>query len=166
MSGFVRNLLTLLAALLARGSFDARACLACHFIVTPLDCGTRVLKSDKFLQLAEAAQLDFLVRTRLIGALLRGGVAFVNVAQLVRFIKPVGMFTPVRVETAIVFADEKCAYFSHTLFVRGHRHGEVLVRMKFKKGAITVPPRALIGDHPAARPPHILAWDHALDAMP
>ncbi len=166
MSGLVRNLLTLLAAVLARNRFDTLARLACHFIVTPFDCGTRVLKSDKFLQLAESAQLDFLVRTRLIGRLLRGGVAFVNVAQLVRFIRPVRMFTRVRVETSIVFADEKCAYFSHTLFVRGQRHGEVLVRMKFKMGAITVPPRALIGDHPAARPPHILAWDRALDAMP
>ncbi|HEX9172109.1 MAG TPA: hypothetical protein VF861_05555, partial [Telluria sp.] len=114
---------------------------------------------------AEAAQVDFLVRTRLFHTLLRDGVQFVNASQLVKFSRPVGMFQLVRMETAIVFADSKCTYFSHELFIGDHKHGEVLVKMKFKKGAITVRPGELIDHAFAAKPPSIDAWDLALAAM-
>ena len=118
MSGLVRNLFTLILALFARGRFDAQSRVSCHFLVTPLDCGTRVLKSDKYLQLAEAAQLDFLIKTKLIGKLMRNGTQFVNASQLVKFMRPVKIFSRVRIETGIIYADEKCAYFSHSLFCK------------------------------------------------
>ncbi len=136
-----------------------------HFLITPLDCGIRTLKSDKYLQLAEAAQIDYLVRTGLFQRLLRDGVRFVNASQLVKFSRPVGMFQRVRMETAIVFADDKCVYFSHVLSWGAHRHGEVLVKMKFKKGALTVRPSDLIDHAFTAKPASIDSWDLALAAM-
>lgn len=165
MSGLLRNLLTLVLAGFRPGGADPWSRRVCHFHISPLDCGTRVLKSDKYLQLAEAAQLDFLVGANLFGKLLRDGIGFVNASQLVRFARPIGMFSRVRVETAIVFADDKCAYFSHTLYVADQAHGEVLVKMKFKRGPVTVQPRQLLGDSSLPKPPQLQAWDRALEAM-
>ncbi|NPC54440.1 thioesterase family protein [Caenimonas soli] len=164
MSGIIRNLLTLIQALFAAKA-DPHSRVTSHFRVTPMDCGTRVLKSDKYFQLAEAAQLDFLLKTRLFGKLLRGGVHFVNASQLVKFARPIGVFQRVRVETAIIYADDKCAYFSHAMFVGSRQHGEVLVKMKFKKGPVTCPPREFIDTHFATKPPYVQTWDEALEAM-
>jgi len=166
VSGFFRNLLTFIGALLARGAFDARSRVSCHFRITPFDCGTSVLKSDKYLQLAESAQLDFLVKTQLFGKLLRSNIHFVNAAQLVKFMRPISMFRRVRVESSIVYADEKSAYFVHAFFVQDQQHGEVLVKMKFKKGSATVSPKDIAADLPSMKPPKLQAWDQALQAMP
>ena len=165
MSGLLRNLLTLVLAWLRPGQADPWARRVCHFHISPLDCGTRVLKSDKYLQLAEAAQLDFLVGANLFGKLLRERIGFVNASQLVKFARPIGMFSRVRVETAIIFADDKCAYFSHALFVADQPCGEVLVKMKFKRGPVTVRPRDLLGDSVRLKPVQLQAWDSTLSAM-
>jgi len=166
VSGFIRNLLTLIWALFARGPFDACSRVSCHFLITPFDCGISILKSDKYLQLAEAAQLDFLIKTKLIAKLLRHGIHFVNASQLVKFVRPVKLFGRVRIETSIIYADEKCMYFSHSLFVQDRQHGEILVKMKFKKGVVTVSPAKIAGKLPSLKPEHLRAWDETLDAMP
>ena len=165
MSGLLRNLLTLLQALLSREVVSAHSKVITRFWVTPLDCGISTLKSDKYLQFAEAAQVDYLVKTRLVRTLLRDGLRFVNASQLVKFSRPVRTFRRVRVETVIVFADNKCVYFSHELFSGDQKHGEVLVKMKFKKGAMTIPPGELIDHAFTAKPPCIHTWDLALEAM-
>lgn len=165
MSGLFRNLLTLLLALFSRARPGFDVPVVAHFRAMPWDCGTRVLKSDKYLQFAEAAQLDYLVKTKLLGTLVRGGLGFVNASQLVKFSRPIAMFKRVRVETEVIFADDKCAYFSHALFLGDQRHGEVLVKMKFKKGSVTVRPRQIIDRAFATKPPHLDAWDRALEAM-
>lgn len=165
MSEIIRNLLTLFQAFFSSARCDAQSCVNSHFWITPLDTGIRVLKSDKYLQLAEAAQLDFLVKTELIAKLLKSGYQFVNASQLVKFMKPISLFQRVRVKTEIVYADEKWVYFSHLLFVADKAHGEVLVKMKFKNGPITVCPRHIIWGWSANKPPHLQAWDSALDGM-
>lgn len=165
MSGIVRNLLTLFRAFWTRGRVDPWAPVRCHFWITPFDCGTSVLKSDKYLQLAESAQLDFLVKTGLLGNLLRGRCSFVNASQLVKFLKPVGMLKRVCMETSIIYADDKCTYFSHSLLVKGKRHGEVLVKVKFKKGGLTVRPAEIFGECRLQKPCHIEAWDQTLGQM-
>lgn len=165
MSGLIRNLLTLVQAFLTRRSANFQSRVITHFWVTPWDAGTSVLKSDKYLQFAEAAQLDYLVKTGLLRALLRGGLRFVNASQLVKFTRPIGMFRRVRMETEILFADDKCAYFSHALFLGEDKHGEVLVKMKFKKGSMTVRPRELIDHCFTTEPLQIDTWDRALESM-
>jgi acyl-CoA thioesterase FadM len=165
VSGFLRNFLTLLQAWLHSGASDASSRVVSHFWVLPWDAGLSVLKSDKYLQFAEAAQLDYVVKTRLLRVLLRDGLRFVNAAQLVKFTRPIGMFKKVRVETSIIYADGKCAYFSHSLFLGSVLHGEVLVKMKFKKGSITVPPGELISPSFAEKPSHLVMWDRTLEAM-
>ena len=165
MSGLIRNLSTLIWALFAHGQVHATSRISCRFFVTPFDCGASVLKSDKYLQLVESAQLDFLIKTKLLGKLVRSGVHFVNASQLVKFIKPVRMFTQVRIETSIIYADEKCAYFSHLFFVQNQQHGEVLVKMKFKKGLVTISPMKIVGGLPSVKHEHLSAWDQALNAM-
>lgn len=165
MSGLVRNLFTLIFALFARGRFDAQSHISCNFLVTPFDCGTSVLKSDKYLQLAEAAQLDFLIKTNLLGKLMRNGVRFVNASQLVKFIRPVKVFRRVRIETGIIYADGMCAYFSHSLFLQSQKHGEILVKMKFKRGSVTISPTEFAGKLPSVKPEHLRAWDQTLEAI-
>ncbi|WP_394781630.1 thioesterase family protein [Undibacterium sp.] len=168
MSGIFRNLLTVIRALFGYRSRNTGACLSTHFFISPLDTGIATLKSDKYFQLAEAAQLDFVIRTGLISTMLRRSYSFVNASQMVKFSKPVRLFSRVCVQTEIVFADDKCAYFSHAFFVRGKRHGEVLVKMKFKQGALTVPPQQLLGRMDMlgnTKPAHLQSWDDALDAL-
>ena len=166
MSGLIRNLLTFILALFSRGQFGSQSRVSCYFLVTPFDCGTSVLKSDKYLQLVEAAQLDFLVKTKLIGNLMRNGIQFVNTSQLLKFIRPVKVCSRVRIDTSIIYADEKCAYFSHSFFLQDQQHGEVLVKMKFKRGGVTVAPTEIAGKLPSAKPEHLRAWDQTLAAMP
>ena len=151
--------------MLSREAVSAQSRVITRFWVTPFDCGISTLKSDKYLQFAEAAQVDYLVRTRLFRTLLRDGVRFVNASQLVKFSRPVRMFRRVRVETAIVFADDKCVYFSHKLFLGGDEHGEVLVKMKFKRRSMTVRPDKLINHAFTAKRPCIDTWDKTLEAM-
>lgn len=165
MIGLARNLLTFVQAGLSGRDHTPQEPLTTRFRVTPFDVGIRVLKSDRYLQFAEAAQLDFMVRTRRALPLIRAGIGFVNASQLIRFARPIGLFQRVDVDTVIVFADEKCAYFSHTLCVHGAPHAEVLVKMKFKQGRRTVPPRDVFGDCPSEKPAHLVAWDLALERM-
>lgn len=165
MSGLVRNFLTLIQAVCASGIFTGRSKIASYYWVTPFDSGLRLLKSDKYFQFAEAAQLDFLAKTKCLSQLLRSGVAFVNVSQLVKFQRPIYLFDRVRIESAIVFADERCAFFSHVLFVGDRQCAEVLVKMKFKKGAVTVKPFTFVGQLPDSKQPHIEQWEQALASM-
>lgn len=165
MSGLLRNLLTIFKALFRYRSTGADSCIASHFLISPLDTGIATLKSDKYFQLAEACQLDFLIRTGLITTMLRDGISFVNASQLVKFMRPIRLFNRVRVDTAIVFADGKHAYFSHVFFSGEQQRGEVMVKMKFKKGAITVPPHQLLGDPVQEKPAHLQRWDDALEAI-
>src|SRR5690606_13558167 len=101
MAGLLRNLITLLLALPRLGSVTPAATLRKAFRITPLDTGLRHLKSDRYLLLAECAQLDFVLRTGLLGRLLRGGIGFVNGSQLVRFRRPVRLWSRLEVRTRV-----------------------------------------------------------------
>jgi acyl-CoA thioesterase FadM len=165
MSGLIRNFFTLILALASRDQLDPLSKIICYFRITPFDCGVSVLKSDKYLQLAESAQLDYLIKSKLLSKLRLKGLSFVNASQLVKFMKPVGVFKRVRVETEVIFTDDKCAYFSHSIFISKHKHAEVLVKMKFKKGALTVAPVEVFGEIGAKKIPYIQDWNEALEAM-
>ncbi|PKO65465.1 MAG: hypothetical protein CVU22_19885 [Betaproteobacteria bacterium HGW-Betaproteobacteria-16] len=165
MSGLLRNLLTFLMALLAPRAESPLSTTVSHFRVMPWDVGVRVLKSDRYLLLAEAAQVDYMVKSGLWRRQLREGLSFVNAAQMIRFLHPIGLLQRVRVETTILFADRRFAYFSHALFVGEVRHGEVLVKMKFKRGAITVPLMNLVEHDFGEKPVHLALWDQALDTL-
>ncbi len=164
MSGIFRNLLVTFFALFHWRSASLHARTEVRFFVTFFDTGLSRLKSDKYLQLAEAAQIDFLIKTALMGSLLRKSYGFVNLSQLLRFVRPVGTWQCVNVTTQIIFADEKCAYFQH-LFMMGHDVcAEVLVKMKFKNGNLTVTPATLTGAFAGDKPVFLQRWDEALAA--
>jgi acyl-CoA thioesterase FadM len=165
MSGIIRNLMTLIFALLNSNRPDAQSKVDCYFRITPFDCGINVLKSDKYFQLAEAAQLDFLVKTKLFKKLHAEGISFVNASQMVKFMKPISVFKRVRVETRIAFADDKFSYFSHRIFVGDNKFGEVLVKMKFKKSSITISPFDVIGKFEPKEEPYLQPWNQALEAI-
>ncbi|MFI5444864.1 thioesterase family protein [Polaromonas sp. UC242_47] len=158
--------MTIVWALLRYRSASALSPTVAHFFVTPLDTGLATLKSDRYLQMAESAQFDYVIKTALIHPMLAKGYSFVNASQLVKFVKPVRLFQRVRVESRVMYADDKCAWFCHTFTVRHIRHAEVLVKMKFKQGGITVPPEKLLGVFKGAKPAAIQAWDEALAAIP
>ncbi|MDP1739820.1 thioesterase family protein [Polaromonas sp.] len=164
MSGLFRNFLTIVWALWRYNSVSPQSRTSAWFFVTPFDTGIATLKSDKYLQLAESAQVDYMLQTGLIKKTLGSGYNFVNAAQMVKFIKPIRLFKRVRVETQVVFADSKCVWFSHRFFVGETRHAEVLVKMKFKKGPVTVAPRLLVGAFRGAKPSWADHWDDALAA--
>ena len=119
MSGFWRNILTLLAAVFKRDPAILQTGCTCTFFVTPLDVGIRTLKSDKYLQFAESAQLDFGVRSGLLGRMRQARCAMVNVEQRIRFEQPVKLFDKVCINTTIVFADARFVHFQHLFSVRG-----------------------------------------------
>ncbi len=165
MSGLLRNLIAFCVGLLAYARNTTAQVTMARFWVTPFDAGLKVLKSDQYLQFAETAQLDYLLKTGQFFPVLWSGASFVNVAQLVKFLRPIPVFSVVRVETQLVYANEKCAYFSHVLFAKGQRAAEVLVKMKFKKGRLTVPPEAFLPLPFTAVPASVQAWESALEVL-
>jgi acyl-CoA thioesterase FadM len=165
MSGLLRNFITFLLGLSAYGSKTIGEVTKLSFWVTPLDSGIRVLKSDKYFQLAEAAQIDYLIKVGKFFKIIQSGASFVNVAQIVKFAKPVSIFSRIRVETQLVYADEKCAYFSHVMYSRHGQVAEVLVKMKFKSGRITVAPSLFLPMSFAEVPEKVLGLESALATL-
>lgn len=164
MSGLLRNILAFFLGLRGYASRAATDSVETGFWVTPFDSGVRVLKSDKYLQYAETAQLDYLLKVGRFFAVLRSGAGFVNLAQQVRFLRPVPLFSRVRVETRLLFADDKCAYFLHALRVREDLAAEVLVKMKFKKGGRTLAPSTFLTFDFATVPERVRRWESSLQA--
>jgi acyl-CoA thioesterase FadM len=162
MSGLLRNLIAFFLGLRVYASRAATDTVETHFWVTPFDSGVRVLKSDKYLQYAETAQLDYLLKVGRFFAVLRGGAGFVNLAQQVRFLRSIALFSRVSVETRLLYADDKCAYFQHALYARGDLAAEVLVKMKFKKAGRTVAPATFLTFSFDAMPDSVRSWETAL----
>jgi acyl-CoA thioesterase FadM len=162
LAGFIRNFFTVLYALLSYASASPLSRIASHFWVTPFDTGLSKLKSDKYFQLAEAAQFDYMVKTGLIGHTFKHSIHFVNLAQMVKFSQPITLFSRVTVQSQVLYADDKQVYFSHALFAQGKQCAQVLVKMKFKQGAITMNPQTLLGSVTLPKPPALTLWDDAL----
>ena len=165
MSGLLRNFITFLLGLSAYGSKTIGEVTKLDFWVTPFDSGIRVLKSDKYFQLAEAAQIDYLIKVGKFFKIVQSGASFVNVAQIVKFAKPVSIFSRIRVETQLIYADEKCAYFAHAMYSRHEQVAEVLVKMKFKTGRITVAPSVFLPMSFAEVPEKVLGLESALATL-
>ncbi len=165
MSGLFRNLITLLLALRRFNTVPPLARTIATFFITPFDTGITTLKSDRYLLIAEAAQVDYMVQTGLIKQTLREGYNFVNAAQMIKFIKPVRLFNRVRVETQVTYANDKCVWFSHGFYMGEVKCAEVLVKMKFKKGRATVAPAVLLGKFVGVTPAFVGQWDEALGAI-
>lgn len=164
MSGLLRNLIAVLIGLCRYATKTPGDSTLCHFWVTPFDSGIRVLKSDKYLQYAETAQLDYLLQVGRLFSVLRSGVGFINVAQQLRFLRPVPLFSRVRVQTQVLYADEKCAYFIHDLHTAKGLAAQVLVKMKFKKGRATVAPATFLDGPFGQMPVQVQRWEMALQA--
>ncbi|MDO9357665.1 MAG: thioesterase family protein [Polaromonas sp.] len=165
MAGLLRNLLVILRALFSYRSAAPLSPTQVNFRVTPLDTGITTLKSDRYFQMAESAQFDYVIRTGLIRDMLAGGYSFVNLSQWSRFIRPIRLFSRLTVVTRVVHADDKCAWFHHSFHVQQAIHAEVFVKMKFKKGPVTVAPAQLLGPMPSfngAKPAALQQWDEAL----
>ena len=81
MSGLLRNFITFLLGLSAYGSKTIGEVTKLSFWVTPFDSGIRVLKSDKYFQLAEAAQIDYLIKVGKFFKIVQSGASFVSVAR-------------------------------------------------------------------------------------
>lgn len=165
MAGFFRNILTVLAALFKYGAASPLASVTSRFRITPLDTGISKLKSDKFLHLVESAQIDFFIRTGLMGIFIRRGYSFVNVSQIIRFSKPVKVFSGVEIVSRIIYWDERIAYFEHLFLVRGDRCACVLVKTKFKQGSKTIEPAGVIGTCSQDKPQYLNDWDNLINAL-
>jgi acyl-CoA thioesterase FadM len=158
----MRLLLTVGQAVLARRRPPDGA-VACRFRVLPWDVGIAALKSDRYFSVADAAQFDFAIRVGLLRPLVREGVRWVNLAQACRFERPLRLFQAFAVHTRVMCVDARHAYVSHRFESAGHVHAEVLVKVKFKSGRLTVPPQRFFPQAPTQRNAAIDALD-ALDA--
>ncbi|RRS05640.1 hypothetical protein EIP75_05470 [Aquabacterium soli] len=165
MAGLFRNIIAFMLGLLAHGRRAPGDTTSARFLVTPFDVGLRILKSDKYLQLVEPAQMDYLLQVGRLFGILQGGARFVNIGQTVRFFRPIPVFSVVRIDTRIVYADDRCAFFASTLHVKGERAAEVLVKMKFKKNGLTVSAQSLLHIHFDTVPLSVQKWDAALAAL-
>ena len=163
MSGFLRNVIAVILGLFAYGRREPCNVTDIKFLVTPFDCGVRVVKSDKYLQYAETAQIDYLIQVGKLFRLITAGVSFVNVAQLVRFFRPVPMFSIVYVKTHLVYANDRCAYFQHTMHSRDSLMAEILVKVKFKKGRLTVSPQVFFPIDFLTVPAIVAGFESALE---
>jgi acyl-CoA thioesterase FadM len=166
MSGLLRNLLTMLRALWHSRRVEPQSRTLVHFRVTPFDTGIATLKSDRYLQMAESAQLDYVIRTGLLRVMLRQRYSFVNASQLVRFARPVRLFDRVAVTSQVIYADARFAYFHHVFRVGTSLHADVAVKMKFKKGRLTVAPAELLGSFDGPKPAWLQHWDDTQAAAP
>ena len=128
----------------ASGTFE------CRFRVMPWEVGTRILNSERYYAVAEAAQVDLVMRTGLMFRMVREGVHWANVAQVARFRAPLKLLQSFTVVTQIECADTKHAYLAHRFVSPEGEHALVGVKAKFKRGSLTVPPRELFGDLPDA----------------
>lgn len=165
MSGLFRNTLALAAALLSRRRHPSDACLWRAFRVGPFDVGYRILKSDKYLELAEAAQVDFFVRTGLFQRLWRQRIHAANAALMVRFARPVPLLARLRVSTEVLHADDRYLYLRHR-FCRGETvQAELLVRMVLRQGRMPVAPVMLVAGRYDEEPLMVTRWTAALDEL-
>ncbi|PTQ70042.1 thioesterase family protein [Pseudomonas sp. GV071] len=162
MSGLLRNLIAVVIGLLRQGRHGVADTVFSHFWVTPLDAGLKVLKSDKYLQYDETAQFDYLLQIGQFFPVLRAGASFVNVAQQVQFLRPVPLFSRVRVATRVLYANEKCAYFGHRIYAKDALAAEVLVKMKFKQGRATLAPATFLACSFTEMPAQVQRWEVAL----
>jgi hypothetical protein len=81
----------------------------------------------------------------------------VNLAQQVRFLRPIKLFIRVGVATRLLYADDKRAYFLHALHSRSTLAAEVLVKMKFKLGGRTLEPSTFLACSFVEVPPQCAA---------
>lgn len=88
-----------------------------------------------------------------------------NLAQLVKFSKPVRVFSRVDVASHILYWDNRIAYFEHVFSIGGNEHARVLVKTKFKQGSKTIDPSRLIGVCGERKPQHLSDWDNVVDAL-
>jgi acyl-CoA thioesterase FadM len=164
MSGLLRNLRVLSCSPLHPGKARPLEATTATFWATPFDCGLKILKSDKYFQFVESAQIDYLLKIGKFFSLLGAGISFVNLAQLAKFTAPIPMFSRVQISTRLIFANEKCAYFSHVFAVHGVRSAEVLVKVKFKRRGITIKPSEVLSQSFTTTPGSVQSWEVALSA--
>ena len=144
MSGFWRNLLTVFFAIFKKDALILSAGCTCQFLVTPFDVGLKTLKSDKYFQLAESAQIDFGIRSGFLKRMRHAKCAMVNVSQEIQFSKPIKLFDMVQVRTHIVATDQQFIHFEHTYWVREQLCSTVKIKAKLKAGRMTVPANQLL----------------------
>lgn len=154
----MRLLLTVGQALLARRQ-PPDLVIACRFRVMPWDVGIATLKSDRYFSVADSAQFDFAIRVGLLRPLLGEGVRWVTLAQACSFQRPLRLLQAYAVHTRVVCVDPRHAYLSHRFESAGHVHAEVLVKIKFKSGRLTVPPQRFFPQAPTVRSAAIDALD-------
>lgn len=163
MGGLLRNGLTLLLALCSKRRMP-NASISTFFLITPIDVGIAKLKSDRYLRLTEAAQIDFMACTRLFLTLLHRRYSFVNAAVLIRFAVPIRVLSWVTIESRVIYQDERFAYFEHLFVSQGRQCACVLVKMKFKQARYTINPGTLLGSAGyEVKPDYLHDWDRLLD---
>ncbi len=127
----------------------------------PWDVGIATFKSDRYFTVADVAQFDFAIRCGLLGPFLGEGVRWISLAQACSFKRPLRLLQPYSVRTQVVCVDGRHAYISHSFESAGQVNARVLVKMKFKRGRLTVPPQRFF---PQAATNRSAAID-ALDAL-
>jgi acyl-CoA thioesterase FadM len=165
MSGILKNIITILFALFDCKLYNPQSVTTACFWVMPWDAGWRVLKSDKYSQNTEAAVTDYFIKTKLFSKLALQGISFVSVSQLIKFSKPISMFSFLQVNTRVLYLDTKFTYFEHVFVSQNNPCATVLVKMKFKQNRLTVNPTDLLGAIAGTKPTYLQLWDDSLGGI-
>ncbi len=94
--------------------------------------------------MAEAAQLDFGIRSGLLRAMRQNSCVMVNAEQNILFSQPIHVLKRVRVLTRVSASDEKFVHFEHVFYVGAQLCATVRVKAKFKRGRLTISPTQLM----------------------
>ena len=154
----LRNAITACQAFL-QPRVPANGDFVCRFRVLPWDVGISTFKTDRYLAVVEAAQLDFVIRAGLLRRFLKDKLGWVNVTQAASFERPLKLFQAYTVTTRIECIDDKHAYASFRFATPAGTHALVLLKTKFKQGRRTVPPRELLGECPTEKPAVVVPLD-------
>lgn len=111
-----------------------------HFRVWPHDCDINMhLTNARYFSFADLARTYAIARLGVLGKLVKKGWLPVVNAEEITFIKPIAPFERFRLETTLVFWDEKYFYISHEYWVGKRLCAKALIRGVFfskKQGVV------------------------------
>ncbi len=135
---WIRLIGALLSAHLKR-KIAANETATLKFYVWLTDIDVSMMNHAAILTVMEAGRIDFMVRTNFLRMAIKKKWTFPAQALSVQFYKPLKLFQKCELQTKIYGVDEKWIYLIQRIVRTGEVLSACLVKVKIKKGRITVP---------------------------
>lgn len=150
-----------------------------HFRVWPTDLDANIhMNNGRYLSIMDLGRLDLMVRFGMMGTVLKEKWMPVLGAATIRYRISLNPFRQFRLETKIVWWDEKWFYIEQRFVIKGGKKDGAVAAIAFVKGSFyckksrtTVPTSELVklmgvdGAQIPARPRYIASWQTAEEDM-